>query len=480
MNLQQFLRILRARWVLILVTMAVIVGSTIGISLLLPQRYTATASVVIDMKGIDPITGAVLPVMIPASGYIATQVDIISSYNVARKAVDMLRLVENPSVKQLFENKAQGRGSIRDWVAELLLEDLKVIPSRESSVVNISYKGADPRFAAAVANAFVRGYINTTLELKVQPARHTTEFFSDQIKGLKVSLEKAQTELSQFQREKGIVATDERFDVENGRLNELSTQLVAAQAQTFDSVSRQRQVQEVLAKGEIPENLPDVLANPVIQSLKASLTQLDAKLNDLSSKLGKNHPQYESVLAEISGVRKKLDEEMRIIGKTLGNAAILAQKREDQIKAALAAQRTKVLDVKKQRDEVAMLMREVENAQRSFDAGSQRLTTTKIESQTTQTNVMVVNEAVEPIEHSSPKVLLNTIVSIVLGLFIAIALALVRELFDRVVRSPDDAAAALGIPVLGVIAPHSARGLRFRRKASPGVGPVSQGGLGAS
>jgi polysaccharide biosynthesis transport protein len=134
MNLQQFLRILRARWLLMTITMAIIVGLAIGVSLMLPQRYTATASVVIDMKGIDPVTGMVLPVVIPASGYIATQIDILSSHKVALKAVDTLRLLENPAALQLFQERAQGRGSARDWFANLLLDDLKVEPSRESSM----------------------------------------------------------------------------------------------------------------------------------------------------------------------------------------------------------------------------------------------------------------------------------------------------------------------------------------------------------
>src|SRR5688500_7627642 len=138
MNLQQFLRILRARWLLMTVTMVVIVGLVIAVSLVLPQRYTATASVVIDMKGIDPVTGVVLPILIPASGYIATQIDILSSHKVALKAVDSLKLAENPSAIDLWRQRTEGgRGSVKDWLADLLLEDLKVEPSRESSMVSV-------------------------------------------------------------------------------------------------------------------------------------------------------------------------------------------------------------------------------------------------------------------------------------------------------------------------------------------------------
>lgn len=460
MNLQQLLRILRARWLLMLVTLLVVVGATIAVSLLVPPRYTATATVVVDFKGVDPISGGILP-MIPISGYLATQVDIIRSHSVARRAVDLLKLAENPNARELYQKETEGKGNIRDWLADLLLKYLDVQPSRESSVINVSYTGSDPRFAAAVANAIVQGYINTNLEMKVGPARQTNTFFNEQINALKANLERAQSRLSDYQREKGIIATDERLDVENNRLNDLSSQLVAAQAQTYDSLSRQRQVQDFIARGQLPDTLPDVLSNPVIQGLKANLTQLEVKQNDLSNRVGKNHPLFLSAADEIAGVRNKLLQEMKTIASTLGNSASLAQKREDQIRAALSTQRAKVLQMKEVRDEQTVLLREVDSAQRAYDAAMNRMTQTKLESQTTQTNVMVINEAIEPIEPSFPKLILNILLSIILGSMLAVGFALLREMSDRIVRSDVDVADALGVPVLGVIGRES-RGLRRR------------------
>ena len=450
MNLRQLLRILRARWVLVLATLVITVGTTVLISLLLPKRYTATATVVAEVKGFDQISGLLMP-MLPIASYVATQVDIIQSHSVARKAVDLLKLAESPGAKELYMQETEGKGNIRNFLAELLLKFVKVEPARDSSVINVSYIGNDPRFAAAVANALVQAYINTNLELKIAPARQTSNFFDEQIKTLKDSLENAQAKFSAYQREQGIIATDERFDVENSRLNELSSQLVAFQGQTYDAQSRHRQVQDFVARGQIPESLPDVLSNPVIQGLKASLTQLQAKQNDLSSKVGQNHPSFQSVVAELDGVRKQIQAEMRTISSTLANAASLAQKREEQVRLALNAQRAKVLQMKKVRDDLTVLMREVENAQRAYDGAQGRMTQTKLESQSSQTNVMVINEAVEPIEPSSPNLFLNTTLSVVLGLMLAVAFALLRETSDRIVRSEADLSETLGLPVLGVL-----------------------------
>lgn len=466
MNLQQFLRILRARWLLMAVTLIITVGTTIAVSLYLPPRYTATATVVVDVKGVDPISGGILP-MLPMAGYLATQVDIIKSHSVARKAVDLLKLADQPAAKELYMQETQGRGNIRDFLAELILKYLSVEPSRESSVIKISYTGNDPRFSAAVANAIVQSYINTNLELKVEPARQTNVFFNEQIDKLKANLEKAQANLSAYQRSKGIIATDERLDVENNRLNELSTQLVSAQAQTYDAQSRQRQVLDFVAKGQVPDTLPDVLNNPVVHNLKANLTQLEVKLNDISNRVGKNHPTFVSTVAEMDGVKRRLIDEMKTIGTTLGNTASLAQKREDQIRASLAAQRARVLQMKEVRDEQTVLLREVESAQRAYDAAMGRMTQTKLESQTSQTNVMVINEAIEPIEPSFPKLTLNVLLAVILGSMLAVGFALLRELSDRIVRSETDLTEALGVPVLGVLGRQKRGWFRRRVAAAP-------------
>ena len=155
MNFTQFLLILRARYKIILGTLFVVVATTVTIALLLPKTYTATTSLVMNYKGTDPVTGMALPSqMMP--GYMATQIDILSSMTVALKVVDDLKLADSNVVKQQFQDATGGRGNIRDWLANLLVRNLDVEPSTSSSVISVNYKATDPQFAAAMANALPR------------------------------------------------------------------------------------------------------------------------------------------------------------------------------------------------------------------------------------------------------------------------------------------------------------------------------------
>ncbi|MES1987318.1 MAG: Wzz/FepE/Etk N-terminal domain-containing protein [Pseudomonadota bacterium] len=84
MNLLQFLLILKARYKVILITFLITVTTATAVTLFLPKSYTATTSLLLNYKGMDPVTGMVLPAQL-MPGYMATQNDIIQSRNIALK-----------------------------------------------------------------------------------------------------------------------------------------------------------------------------------------------------------------------------------------------------------------------------------------------------------------------------------------------------------------------------------------------------------
>ena len=476
MTFGQFLSILKARWWVLLLVLGLTVASTLGVSLLLPKQYTAGASVVVDFKP-DPIS-AVIYGGLASPAFMATQVDIIRSERVAQRVVRNLKLNENPQVRQQWLDETQGQGSIESWLGSVFQKQMDVAPSRESSVITVSYKATDPRFAAGLANAFVQAYIDTTLELRVDPARQYSGFFDKRSKEAREALESAQTKVSTFQKDNGIIATDERLDVETSRLNELSTQVTALQAVSAESASRQKQ-----AQGAQGDRLQEVLNNPIVGQLKADINRGEARLQELATRFGDSHPQVLEIKANLAELRTRLDAETRKVtgGVTVSNT--INRQREAEVGASLAAQRAKVLRMKAVRDEGLVLLRDVENAQRAYDAIQQRFTQTSLEGQTTQSNVNVLTQAVPPIEPSSPRILLNTLLAVFVGTLLAVGTALLLELRDRRVRNIDDVLAALGLPVIGVMLKPGSKFRSGRHRVSLMqqrlMAPLSQPGKGA-
>jgi chain length determinant protein EpsF len=359
--------------------------------------------------------------------------------------VDQLKISENTMAQEQFNKATKGKGDIRAWFAELLLKNLEAKPSRESSVIEISFNGGDPEFAATVANAFADAYQQTNIQLKVEPAQKAADFLGIQTKGLRANLENAQAKLSKYQQEKGLTSVMGNLDVESARLNDLSSQLVMAQSEAYDAKSRQQRA------GGNGDESPDVAANPIVQNLKIEITRAESKFSELSQRVGESHPQYLAAQAELNKLKSQLLEQTRKASNTIGGTAHIHQQREGEIRAALAAQKARVLELNLSRDELSVLQRDVENAQRAMDSASQRFTQTTLEGSANQTDIAVLNPAIAPQRPASPLVLFNTILSIILGSMLGVGLGLLAEMADRRVRSRDDISELLGVPVFAVI-----------------------------
>jgi chain length determinant protein EpsF len=448
MTIHQFILILRARYKIALLVLLTTVSIALGVSLWMAKQYTAGAALVLDVKSPDAVSGLMLQGMV-APSYMATQIDIINSDRVAKAVVKLLHLDEGTAVRQQWLSDTNGKGQLSDWLASLLQQKLDVRPARESNVININYSGSDPEFAAAVANAFVQAYIDVNLDLRLAPAKQYAAFFEEQALAAREKLEAAQRTLSTYQQENGITSADERMDFEVAKLNETSSQLTSVQGQTTDSQSKRINAQA--------DTIAEVMQSPLINGLKAEIARMESKLAESNINLGINHPQTLRSESELSALKAQLEKETRKIGSSIETSYQVSKQRESQLHGALQAQKSRVLLLNMQRDELNVMRRDIESAQRTFEMLSQRASQTNIESRANQTNISVLNSAVPPTDPSKPRVFLNTLVSLFLGVLFAVAVVLLQELADRKVRSAEDLFEYLNISMLGVVSSAASR-----------------------
>lgn len=435
---------LRVRYKIVLLALGMTILGAVAISLTQPKSYMAGVSMVVNYKGVDPVTGLSAPAQL-MPGYIATQVDIIRSKSVALKVVDDLGLAKKPETQAAFEEATHGRGTVRDWVADGLLSKLEVVPARESSVLSINFRGSDPQFVAMVANAFANAYLDVSVQLKTDPVQRASGYITSQIKTLRDRYEQAQTRLSTYQKENDIYSADNRLDVETTRLNELSNQLVMVQSQSMDAASRRQQVQGNAA------NSPDVMNNPLIQTLQSSLSLAEAKLADTAQRLSPNHPQYIAAKSEVDKLRSNLQAQIRSSSNSVVATADITQRREGELRAAVAAQKAKVQTLNGARNTFDVLTNETENARRAYEAASQRLNLISLEGESKQADIAVLTAATPPLYASGPRMLVNIALAIVVGTILGLGAVLVLELLDGRVRSASHLRDAFDLPVLGMI-----------------------------
>jgi polysaccharide biosynthesis transport protein len=367
--------------------------------------------------------------------YLQTQVDILTSRTVARKVVQDLRLLESPKALAALGVQV-GQGHLEDRLIEHLLNNLKTENS-QSNVIYARFSCADSGLSATIANGFATAYIETMLELRVAPTRQAAAWFDEQLKSLRANLEDAQAKLSTY---------------------------------------RQQVVSRYIAQSGSPDNLPEVWSNTVIQQLKADTLRGDAKLKDLATRFGVNHPEYQRAVAENAALHARLDTEIRETVAGIAASARQRRPRDAELQHAWGTQRTGVIERagvldSTQRDEFTVLQLNVESAERAYDAAMQRRVVSQIDSRASEANVAILSPAAVPLTAYRPNIALNVALSVLSGILFGAALVALLESRDRRVRSIEDLLIATQLPLLAVL------GNEGRRPAillprGPAAGPV--------
>jgi chain length determinant protein EpsF len=454
MVIGHLLRVVRARFKIVLLIFLTTVATSIVVSLVVSKKYSATTALVVDLRGADSILGQ------SGNGnsnysiqsILSTQTDILTSQRVVNKVIDTLHLEQRAGdlLGAAAADPMESQAALRARISESLLKKLDVRSSREGSTLMVSYEGTDPELVQKITNSFAQAYVEATVDLKTEPAAKFRDWFEAQTRASREAYEAAQRKLTIARQETGITSTDSREDVETIRLNELSQQLATVQAALADTRLRAASLE-----GKSRESMPDVVQNALIQTLRSDLGRAQARFEQLGSRVGTSHPEYLSAQAEVTGLRQRLDQEVGRVAGSIAAANAVNIQREKQLRDAVEAQRAKMLKQRSSWDRVNLLEREAENARKALDMVTNRLNETNLESQVRQSNVSILTPATYPTEPSRPKPLLNAAIGALVGLFMAMIAAFTMEALQKPLRDSMDLLEAAGVAVLAVL-PHAA------------------------
>lgn len=453
MDFTHMLRALRARLGLAAIVFMTTVMTTIIVTAVMPRTYKAAAALLIEPRDMQSLGNGPQEVNFHTpqerQSYLQTQADILGSRNVARKVVEQLELVD-AAAREAFVDDTGGKGNVEDWLADQLLKRFKV-ETTQSNVLQAVYSAPDADLAARVANGFAAAYLEMLLEIRTNPARNTAAWLDEQTARLRGELDAAQARLTEFLRRQKFTGTDERYDPQAARLSALTDQSLRAREQAAQGTAREQAARQHLAQGGSLEGLPEVADNALIQRLRADLHAGEAKLQELATQYGPNHPAYQRQESQNQALGERLEAETAKVLAGIEHAARQGRQREAAAASIVASERDKQLAQRATQDEASVLRRHVESATRAYDLALQRAAVARVESRAQAANVVLMSPAVPPLLPASPRAWLNLVVAIVVGAMLALAVALLMELRDRRVRSPADLVAAVDLPLIGAI-----------------------------
>ena len=448
-------------------------------------KYMASTKVLIEKDETNPLFGGRNYSSVDLRFY-ETQIQIITSKNVARKVVKNLDLEKNyqnyfpdqqkspgflrtvtGQIKELIKGIGQSLDNSEsatapsedgsevseiDRIAHSIVPGISVSQVKDSRVFNINFMSKNPIFARRVANAVVKAYQEELLELKSAASGITIKWMTQKADEEREKLKQSEAHLQQYMRDNDIVTIEDRVTVIPQKLTEFSSQLSRAEARRKELYSIYEQVQQATNDSSMSlEAIPAIVSDSSVQNTRDNIQQVQQRITELSKKYGPRHPLMISALSEQERLLKKKKEEILRVSNSIKNEYELAQANEDNLRNLLEKAKAEALGLSEKFIQYQVLKREVESNRAMYEALFSRLKEQNVTEESQSVNVWVVEQAETPHSPAKPNKKLNILLGLVLGLFGGTGLAFFIEYLDNTIKTPEEAEERFGIPMLGVI-----------------------------
>ena len=469
--LKQYLRIARRwRWVIAGTILAcVLIG--LAITLLMTPQYTATSTVEISREAdqVTNIQGVEREASVADQEFYQTQYGLLRARSLSERVASELNLVDDPEFFGMYKFDggdnpafqitngryvAQGRAERQREAADILLDHISIEPTRLSRLVDIRMTSPDPTFSAQVANAWAESFIEMNLERKVQATSYGREVLQRQLSEYKERLDESQRQLVAYASAQEIInlpsqttgdgsTTQERSIV----VDNLASINAALNEATADRIAAEARYRRAGSGG----NSAQALGNTAINNLRQRRAELAAEYQELMVRFEPGYPQAQAIQSQIDDLDRSIArEEARVLSSDRVEYE-QAKAREEALQRRVEALKSDYLNLRKRSITYNIYQQEVDTNRALYDGLLQRFKEIGVTAGVGVNNIAIVDTAITPENPSSPKLLINLLVSIIAGVGLGSALAFALEQLDEAIADPSEVQQRLGLPLLGSV-----------------------------
>lgn len=451
---------------------AAIIGAAFALALvatlLQTKRYTAHTTIQINdtsgqiLTGQDSESQSENSNLYDTDRFLKTQTDIINSRGLALRVAQKLKLIGNPAFyrsQEMAEPAAEDNAEKKRRTAISMLRDnLTVDLPRDSRIVTVRYESTDPDMSVAIANAYAGEFIQSNLQRKFDSSSYAREFLSEQLDEARIKLEFSERELNAYSRSAGLIRTENAAS--NGREgsagagNSVTTaSLIQVNASANDATANR-----IAAEGRWRSinaspllSAPQVVSNPTVSSLLGEKARLEAGLAEERSRHLDDYPTVKAKQEQLNTLNGQIQQAAVNVRNAVQAEYKAALSTEQQLRSQVDQLKGDTLGEQDLTVQYGLLAREVDTNRQVYDGLLERFKTLNAMAGVSLSNVNVIDQATRPAQPSSPNLLKNLALGLMLGFVIAAITVFIKDQFDDSIRVPEDVEAKLGIPLLGVV-----------------------------
>ncbi len=447
-------RVIRDRKEVILAVALLTIVTGTAYTLMMPKKFTATTQLEVreDAMDVDPFYERQATRMGYNPFFLMTQEKIMRSRPVLTEVIRNLNLQKVWGV-ELNEDKSPVPPEL---ALQILARSLRVEQDRDTTLMNINATSEDPKMAAAIANEIANVYRDRRLFAKRREIQRAIDAMSNEVRKQQERVEEAEAELERIRQERGISLIGRgstSIRVEATRLNMLEGERSSARVEMLVRKARMDQL-EGLEGDKLMDAAAYIVQDPTLLGIRQQLidSQVSLQLMLKNGVMGANHPDVLRLQGAVDELHRQLTSALEGLKAGVRADYEVARQKYEALDEELG--RIKTSDIESEGENYLPFDRAERNVSVQRDiltALRARITQTGIEVEVPRTTVEVVEEAEEPQRPSSPLVVLNIFLSVVLGLLAGTGLAFFVEYLDVSIKTVDEVEKYLGLPVLAVI-----------------------------
>lgn len=464
LSLRRLVNLLRRRIWILIGTFVLIVALGLAFTLMQPKIYQADAFVMLKSSGQrldERVTDQASDPKLSGDADVSTEIQVITSHDIARRVVRTLGLVEKPAL--LARLMAPGRletdpaslspadrEKFEDRVVRMVRGGLSAIRVGTSYSLQVSYKHRDPEIAALVANGFADEYVKAQVDDKQQVASEAGEFLAGKVEELRRQATNDFAAVQDYRVSHGLLSSSATALTEQD-ISVYNQQAASARAEAAADAARLATARSQLQRGSHGDDVGEALSSPVVSSLRTQRSQIGARVADLSTRYGPRHPELARAREELAAVDRQIQEEIdRVISNLEAKSAVSSQRLASlnetlgSARGTLAANNSALVTL----DD---LQRRAEASQGLYESYLGRYRQLMAGSGTEQPEARVLTAAITPSRPFSPNLFVNMVLAGLVGMVIALVVAIWAELQYRGLTTADDVEKRLGLPYLGLV-----------------------------
>jgi len=480
-NISDYLRIFsRRRWSILALWLGVMAVAFIY-NFLATEIFSSRASIIIKVGSPSTLLRTRETTITP---YLSTRTDfktktkLITSRPILAKAGEKLVAqgyfrpadFENmsPDAKQAHYKKVGGRLGGKIGYTEV----------EQTNLVYISCIDTDPRQAAAIANAVAEAMVNYNAMEQEMTALNSLKFLNQQLEDARQRLGQAESKMYEYKQKNQIFETqvdknqlaEQRANLDD-QLQEVETSIAVLDAhisalrgllarKDFSRYTSPASAVSVASEGdqgsggEQGQSVSTQGADLVLTSLSGQLVQAEIEYGMLIQRYKESHPEVIAAQERIGLLKWKFEEELKkILTRMEMQRNILSAKR-DKISRDIAVANQKIMEINSKDAEYVVLERETNSAKELFNSLLAAVKEANIQANGSFKDLIYIHEYAMPVTSPiKPNRLLNLMIAAIMGLVLGGGWAVLVEVMDRSIRTPEDVEFHARIPILSLL-PH--------------------------